>query len=529
MEQETYKTAVDISAAGGNCRLRTGDIDGDGRLELVFAKGNNVSDERYFPHSVVCVTAFSANGELLWQAGDAEYPSEPPKSDLPIQIYDIDKDGKNEVILIMNGELLILDGKTSEVKSRAVLPDKNIGGSILIADLEGTGYAQNIIVKNKFSCLWAYDFNLNILWSFKGNIGLCPVAYDINGDGREEIIAGYNVLSSEGTLLWKADMPEHAKSICADCLYKEGEPIILIAGPRLNAYTADGELLWSLNERSENIAVGVFRENIGTKDILLLDSMSMFDCYGNFVCQKNEPVYLAEPINSFDDTGRLYIAGHKNEDINTTLYDGYMRACYTLPFFGNIACADIPGGGNSQVIIWNNKTAEIYSSADTDITEAARPYARPQQRQCYNVSMHNTLPQSQLSTGYLVEDFAAQNILKWAETYANLNMHNSYTKVTRSEFVVLLASLLHLKEEITENFADVFQESTGYEAIGTFKKLGIVMSDDNLFLPETPITVAYANDILAKLNIPLNFNFDERYELSRRDVARLVLSLTEQQ
>ena len=49
-----------------------------------------------------------------------------------------------------------------------------------------------------------------------------------------------------------------------------------------------------------------------------------------------------------------------------------------------------------------------------------------------------------------------------------------------------------------------------------------------MFLPDSPITVSSANDILDRLSIPLKFNFDERYELSKQDMARLVLSLTEQ-
>ena len=66
-----------------------------------------------------------------------------------------------------------------------------------------------------------------------------------------------------------------------------------------------------------------------------------------------------------------------------------------------------------------------------------------------------------------------------------------------------------------------------YDAVGTFRALGIVSCDDNLFLPDNPITVSDANYILDKLSIPINFNFDEKYELSKQDMARLILSITE--
>jgi hypothetical protein len=169
---------------------------------------------------------------------------------------------------------------------------------------------------------------------------------------------------------------------------------------------------------------------------------------------------------------------------------------------------------------------DIYSDSDTDFSEPARPYARPQPKQYYNISKYNTLPVAQSQSGYLVDDFASQNIVKWANTFSSINMYNSFAKTSRSEFVLLLATLLSLKEEFTENFADVTKEDAYYRAVGTFRALGIVSSEDNLFSPESPITVKDANDILDKLSIPINFNFDERYELSKQDMAKLILSIT---
>ena len=72
----------------------------------------------------------------------------------------------------------------------------------------------------------------------------------------------------------------------------------------------------------------------------------------------------------------------------------------------------------------------------------------------------------------------------------------------------------------------VSKEEVYYDAVGTFKALGIVSSEDNLFTPESYITVAYANDILDKLSIPINFNFDDKYELSKQDMAKLILNIT---
>lgn len=528
MENFEVLKSLNIAKAGKGALLRLGDIDGDGRMEFVFARCAKVADERFFVPKAVAITAYTLDGELLWQIGDAEAETNNSKTDVPVQIYDIDKDGKNEVIAVMEDQLYIFDGKTSEIKKQVALPDKDIGGSIVICDLEGSGYAQNIILKNKLSHLWAFDVNLNVIWDFEGNVGLCPVAYDINADGKDEIIAGYNVLGGRGELLWKADMPNHAKTICVEKLYKNDVPIIIISGPVTRAYLPDGEMLWQLNESAENIVISNFRDNTSEKDILLLNSLALFDNHAAFLYEKNETIYNPVLVWNFDDTKKVYIAGRKTEDICTTLYDGYMRTAYTLDSIGNIACGDLLGSGMSQVIIYNDDTANIYSAIDVDLTQPSRPYSMQQQKQYYNVSVHNTLPTSQNSFGYLADDFAAQNILKWAETYASLNMHNSYAKVSRSEFVLLLATMLSLKEEVTENFADVTKEATYFEAVGTFKTLGIVESEDNFFRPDDAITVSAANDILEKLSMDIFFNFDEKYELSKQDMARFILSLSSQ-
>src|SRR5699024_120473 len=106
---------IDITAAGGGKGL-LGDVDGDGRMELIVVQGDSGIDDRYVPHQVTCVTVYRLDGTMMWQKGT---PMEVPGSfgaDFPAQVYDIDGDGELEILCVMDKKFLVLDGKSGEVK-----------------------------------------------------------------------------------------------------------------------------------------------------------------------------------------------------------------------------------------------------------------------------------------------------------------------------------------------------------------------------------------------------------------------------
>ena len=74
--------------------------------------------------TISCLTAMDLDGNILWQYGEPTDNMEIGNisADMPMQIYDIDGDGYDEVITAKNFEVLILDGKTGNVKKRAKTP-----------------------------------------------------------------------------------------------------------------------------------------------------------------------------------------------------------------------------------------------------------------------------------------------------------------------------------------------------------------------------------------------------------------------
>jgi len=152
---------IDISKAGIRPKMYVGDLNSDGRMELLMVQSVGGVDTKYLPHQVQCMTAFDLDGNVLWQVGKPDPNPGGPGADYPIQIYDIDGDGHNEVLCVMNKKFLILDGKTGEVKKAYDLPAEEAHDCIIIANLTGNDFPRDVILKDRYHQLWAMDKDFN--------------------------------------------------------------------------------------------------------------------------------------------------------------------------------------------------------------------------------------------------------------------------------------------------------------------------------------------------------------------------------
>jgi len=178
--------------------LVAGDLDGDGAAEIVTARNKRQ-----------CVTAAVAcrlDGTVLWRWGRASAGGQGLGYDVPLQIYDLDGDGKAEVYLSIEGFLLVLDGASGAERRRLPLPKGlTVADCITFVDLRGRGRATDIIVKDRYRCLWAYTGDWKPLWRWRSKTyRTChhPTPVDIDGDGKDEIIAGYTMLNDDGKEMW---------------------------------------------------------------------------------------------------------------------------------------------------------------------------------------------------------------------------------------------------------------------------------------------------------------------------------------
>lgn len=400
LQEPVLLRKLNIEVAGKNSKALIGDINGDGRMELVMVQANGGIDDRYEPHQVQCITTFDLNGNMIWQLGTPRIVSGTFGSfgsDFPAQIVDIDGDGKNEVLCVMNKKFYVLEGSSGKVKKEFELPDYEAHDCIIVANLAGGAYPQDIILKNRYSKMWAMDKDFNLLWEHEGNIGHYPWIHDINGDGKDEIMAGFDMLDSKGNVLWSCkDLDDHADCITiGDLLYDPASGVEIAIGGGVNStvmYDWKGEELWRYNgsKETQHIAAGKFRDDIDGIQIAGLDRIERGDTSGKvnakigrdgiFILDNRGNELIKENrktngwltfIESFHNWGGLkkdhILAYRRGGGIFPTLYNGFLEPVVEFPVDGYVVHGDLINNGTECVIIYADGEASIFAHKNIDL------------------------------------------------------------------------------------------------------------------------------------------------------------------
>jgi hypothetical protein len=288
----------------GSKYMRLGDLNGDGMLEMLFVQVAVTANENQ--PIVTCLTAVDLEGKILWQIGKPDPRNLYFGSDFAVQIHDLDRDGKNEVICIL-GEaedpgrnvLKILEGSTGRTLREVKLPSSYYGGrdSLLFADFSGNGYPQDTVIKDRYTTFWVYDKNFRELWShpfawkaFDGADGVSgtghyPAVYDLNGDGRDELLCGYTLFSHDGKTLWEIKPEEwepqllgHNDAVYIDDLDGDGKTEIGLAvsagdpGDQMVLLDSQGNILFKKRAgHCQHVIMGKFRPDLPGKQVCFLD------------------------------------------------------------------------------------------------------------------------------------------------------------------------------------------------------------------------------------------------------------------
>ncbi len=271
-----------LDAEYGGQWVVAGDLDGDGEVEFVACENHNVGDVHY----TSTAAAHKLDDTVLWRWGDPDIGRKIWHHDVACQIHDWDGDGQPEVILATKGSIVELDGQTGREKRRIAI-EEEATDCIAFADLSGRGRPTEVLVKDRYHNIYAYDHSGELLWHVTDPGGYRTAhqarPIDLDGDGVDEIAAGYAMLNADGSVRWvfkssKVD-PSRGHLDCIRVAQRGKSPqemrlVLTLCGANAIAMVdGEGKLIW---ERSglhfESIDVGrVVAERPGPQILVDID------------------------------------------------------------------------------------------------------------------------------------------------------------------------------------------------------------------------------------------------------------------
>ncbi len=391
--------------------LRFGDLDGDGRLDLLIGQviHHGPKDRN---SEVGCLTAMTFDGERLWQLGEPDPWKDHLTNDVGFQIHDLDGDGATEVIYCKNMEIVVAEGATGKTKYKAPTPEtppytkppynkfpRILGDALLFCDLRGTGHPRDIIIKDRYRSFWALDDMLRVLWSGSCNTGHYPFPYDLDGDGRDEVSIGYSLFDDDGKLLWTLDdrLEDHADGVAWVHYGKDhAEPRLMCAASDEGMAFADprGNLIKHHHiGHVQNPAVADFRPDLPGLETVSINYwgnqgiIHFFDADGEIYhdvepCQHGS---MCLPINWTGKPGELFVLSPSV--VEGGLLDGWGRRAVLFPNDGHPelcnAVMDLTGDCRDEIVVWDASEVWVYTQSDNPLP--GRLY-KPVRNPLYNYS-----------------------------------------------------------------------------------------------------------------------------------------------
>jgi len=373
--------------------LRFGDLDGDGQMDILI--GQVVHHGPKDANSELgCLTAVNLDGKVLWRIGEPDAWKDNLSNDVAFQIHDLDGDGHNEVVYCMNMELVVADGKTGKTIRKIPTPStptntpaprnrfpRILGDSLFFCDFRGLGRAGDLVLKDRYNSLWAYNDKLEPLWQAQCNTGHYPFAFDVDGDGKDELFIGYSCFDHVGKQLWSLDgtLKDHADGVAMVKFSPDpkAEPTLMIAASDEGMLFIDSRGKILKHHRLghvQNPTVADFRPDLPGLETISINFwgnqgiVHCFDATGNLYhdfepCQHGS---MMLPVNWTGQPPEFWILSPNVEDGG--MLDGWGRRVFRFPADGHpdmcYAVLDLTGDCRDEIVVWNPNEVWIYTQSD---------------------------------------------------------------------------------------------------------------------------------------------------------------------
>jgi rhamnogalacturonan endolyase len=389
----------DTGEFGTNQNVRLGDLNGDGNKEIVFVRPDLSG------MGVGSVSVINLDGELMWQYGKLVACKACEGKELPVQVHDLDGDGSREVIFASKGWIYLLDGKTGKRKRRFRIPGSGDINSLIFGDLMGVGRDNCILLSDREHLLKALNEKGELLWEQHVDSGSQPVVYDMDGDGRHEVLMGYSLINPDGELIY--DVGAHIGDRCNGvAVYEmvEGEQhipcLVYAAGDwGLIYYDFEGKLL-KQNILGHVSHLGVADLDAESPGLEVITSNSwgsnglahVMDAKGSLKASflPESGVFRCQTINWKGDGEEFFITSA--DTLTGGLYDGSGQLSVLFPADGHpvsfYLATDLTGDARDEIILWDPHELWIYTQEDNP--RLGNTFA-PRRTPLYNYSMHQMM------------------------------------------------------------------------------------------------------------------------------------------
>ncbi|MBM3265637.1 MAG: hypothetical protein FJY97_19760 [candidate division Zixibacteria bacterium] len=386
--------------------LRVGDLNSDGAPDLLFVQSV------YETRAISCLTATTLSGEMLWQRGVPDPKNGRIYADLPVQVYDWNGNGRNEVLYIAQARYAERDPADGWAQQRALryegetvmhLLDASTGNllqsfplpapaddSFLFADLKGKGRRQDFVVKDRYWNMWGISGEGSVLWQWQGSTGHFPAIADVDGDGCDEVFVGFALIDHDGTVLFSHDPGDGHQDASFIVRAPDGAWRLLFGNHGLHCLDVDGSERWfhPLAE-AQHVIAGRFRDD-APAHVMAIDRgqrsgtdrlpsvLYLYDLEGREIWRRVQPAgswaVAIVPIGwrggALEDT----LVYNRGPETHAAIYDGngdttdifQMRYTSSLPGVEKqyyCTRADVWGDSRDEVIFFGSGGACVYANA----------------------------------------------------------------------------------------------------------------------------------------------------------------------
>jgi rhamnogalacturonan endolyase len=382
--------------------VRFGDLDHDGTVDVLIGQvvHHGPTDRN---SELSCLTAMTLDGTRLWQLGAPDAWKTHLTNDVAFQIHDLDRDGRNEVIYCMNRALIVAEGATGRTRFKVPTPampggERILGDCLYFCDLRGLGHDSDIIIKDRYHHIWAYDDKLQPRWHAACNTGHYPYACDVDGDGRDELMVGYTLFDDDGKVLWSLDdrLSDHADGVALLRLRPDADLRLVCAASDEGIFLTDMQgriLLHRQLGHVQSPALANFRDDLPGLEIVTVNFwrnqgiIHYFDADGR-VYHSFEPTQygsLCLPINWTGRSEEFFVLNANVDEGG--LFDGWGRRVVTFPDDGHPdmcdAVLDLTGDCRDEIVVWDPHQMWVYTQSDNP--RPGRLY-KPTRNPLYNTS-----------------------------------------------------------------------------------------------------------------------------------------------